>query len=332
MRELRKRGVPIALISPSPTAEPPSRTSTCSLGPGGDLALALALGRLAFERGQVHPDAGSFRDGLDGYRALVFSKSLAAWAFEAGVTEPEVLALHALYTRASPAAILVGWGMQRRTNGSAIVRALDALGTVTGNVGVSGGGVSYYFKRRGSFDLSSLLDGDSSPRTVCEPRFGQDILDARDPEIRAVWITAGNPVTMLPASLVSAEALKTREFVVVADGFMTDTARLATVVLPTATLLEDDDVAGSYGHHWIGEVRPIVAPPPEVKTDHEILQALAPRLGLGDRYAAPARVWKQRLLRAFRSTRWPTDPPARSPRAASPSKAAASPPRAGGPA
>ena len=40
-----------------------------------------------------------------------------------------------------PTAILVGWGMGRRRNGAAIVRALDALGAVSGNLGVPGGGV-----------------------------------------------------------------------------------------------------------------------------------------------------------------------------------------------
>ena len=44
--------------------------------------------------------------------------------------------------------------------------------------------------------------------------------------------------------------------VVVVDSFLTDTARVATLVLPTTTQLEADDVMGAYGHHWLGVARP----------------------------------------------------------------------------
>jgi anaerobic selenocysteine-containing dehydrogenase len=50
-----------------------------------------------------------------------------------------------------PTAILVGWGMQRRQRGGAIVRALDALAAISGNLFRSGGGVSFYFRRRKAF-------------------------------------------------------------------------------------------------------------------------------------------------------------------------------------
>jgi anaerobic selenocysteine-containing dehydrogenase len=111
-----------------------------------------------------------------------------------------------------------------------------------------------------------------------------------------VWVTCGNPVAMLPESKTVAEALATRELVVVADSFMTDTARLAHVVLPTTTLLEADDLVGAYGHHYLGVARPVVAPPPGVKSDLEIIQALAARVGLADVMAGDARSWKQRIV------------------------------------
>ena len=61
---------------------------------------------------------------------------------------------------------------------------------------------------------------------------------------------------------------------------MTDTARRADVVLPVPTLLEDSDLLGSYGHHWIGESRPVVAPA-GVKHEIRTFQDLAKRVGLG---------------------------------------------------
>jgi anaerobic selenocysteine-containing dehydrogenase len=102
---------------------------------------------------------------------------------------------------------------------------------------------------------------------------------------------------MLPESQTVARALSSREFVVVTDSFMTDTARLAHVILPTPTLLEADDVLGAYGHHYLGVARPVVAPPAEVRSDLEIVQGLAARVGLRSALAGTAREWKERLIR-----------------------------------
>jgi anaerobic selenocysteine-containing dehydrogenase len=114
-----------------------------------------------------------------------------------------------------------------------------------------------------------------------------------------VWVTAGNPVAMLPESATVKRALETREFTVVVDAFLTDTAECAHLVLPTTTLLEDDDLVGAYGHHWIGEVRPVVPPPEGVKTDYQIVQGLADRLGLGPEFSEGTEAWKRRLLPGF---------------------------------
>ena len=92
--------------------------------------------------------------------------------------------------------------------------------------------MSFYFKRRGAFDTSSTCRrrtrGPSPSRSSA-----REILAAKEPPIRAVWVTAGNPVAMLPDSATVARAFETRELVVVADSFLTDTARRAHLVLPT---------------------------------------------------------------------------------------------------
>jgi anaerobic selenocysteine-containing dehydrogenase len=185
--------------------------------------------------------------------------------------------------------------MARRLGGGATVRAIDALAAISGNLGVAGGGASFYYKRGGAF--RKLTRGiEVAPRTICEPLFGPAVLAARDPPIRALWVTAGNPVAMLPESETVAEAVRSREFVVVVDSWMSDTARLADLVLPVTTLLEADDLLGAYGHHHIGVAEPVVAPPPKVKTDLQIFQALAPYVGLDDYLKGSAAEVKQLLL------------------------------------
>ena len=55
-----------------------------------------------------------------------------------------------------------------------------------------------------------------------------------------------------------------------------------------AEIVEDDDVVGAYGHHFLGNVGPVVEPPGDARTDHEILQDLARRVGLAEEMAKAA--------------------------------------------
>jgi len=262
--------------------------------PGGDVALAMAAARVLFERGWTDPAAPSYCDNLPELRALAFSRTVAAWCEEADVA-PSAAEDIALRLHEGPCAILVGWGMGRRVNGGATVRAIDALSAISGNLGVPGGGVSYCFWRRKTWDMSLLKR--NPPRTILEPLFGPQVLAAEKPPVRAIWITAGNPVAMLPESATVDRALRSREFVCVVDSWMTDSARAATLALPCPTLLEDDDLLAAYGNHWVGSSRPVVEPPPGVLSDLQILQRLAPRVGLSGVLDGTAREWKQRLLR-----------------------------------
>ena len=293
IREARARGAEVTLIDPvhHRTAELCDRV--WQPRPGGDFALALATARVLFERGWTHPEAARWCDNLDEFRALAMSRSLGSWCETADVPETAAEDL-ARRLHAGPATILVGWGMGRRHNAGAIVRALDALGAITGNIGIPGGAVSFEAKRRRAMDLSFITG--NAPRLIHEPLIGQDILAAADPPIRAVWITAGNPVVMLPDSATTARALETRELTVVVDAFLTDTAQCAHVVLPTTTMLEDDDLLGSYGHHYIGVSNPVIPRPDYARSDLEIVQALAQRVGLGNALAGDARAWKRRIL------------------------------------
>jgi anaerobic selenocysteine-containing dehydrogenase len=295
LREAKQKGARLILIDPvyHRTAE------LCELyvqpRPGGDLALALGLSRFLFDTEQADKNAATYCDHLDEFKAMACSRSLEEWAQLAGVASNQIEALGDLYAK-GPSAILVGWGMQRRRRGSSTIRALDALGAISGNLGIPGGGVSFYFKRRGAFDLSFVQGDSAAPRSIPEPLLGPGILAASDPPIRMAWVTAANPVAMLPESRTVEQALQSRELTVVVDSFLTDTARCAHIVLPTTTMLEDDDLLGAYGHHWLVEMRPVVQPPAEVKTDYRIVQELARRVGLEEEFSDDVETWKRRLL------------------------------------
>ena len=68
-------------------------------------------------------------------------------------------------------------------------------------------------------------------------------------------------------------------------------AGIPTVVLPVPTLLEDSDLVGSYGHHWLAESRPLVEAPDGVLHEVEILRRLADLLGIGSGWPQTAMCW-----------------------------------------
>jgi anaerobic selenocysteine-containing dehydrogenase len=296
LREARRRGARLIQIDPVYHRGAEACDVYLQPRPGGDVALGMGVARSLFESGKADPEAVTYCDHFEAFKKTALSRSLEEWAALADVRPEEIETLARLYAD-GPSAILVGWGLQRRGNGCAAVRVLDALGAISGNLGVAGGGVSFYFKRRGAFDLSMLRELEVAPRSILEPLLGPGILSAKDPPIRMVWISNGNPVVMLPESGTVVRALESREFTVVVDAFMTDTARCAHLVLPTTTMLEDEDLVGAYGHHYLGNVRAVVRPPDNVKTDYEIVQGLAARVGLSGSFVKTVAEWKRHFLR-----------------------------------
>jgi anaerobic selenocysteine-containing dehydrogenase len=97
-------------------------------------------------------------------------------------------------------------------------------------------------------------------------------------------------------------ALRTIDFVVVVDHFMTDTADLAHLFLPSTTFLEEDDIVVSWGHNWIGPVNQAIEPRGEAKSDLRIAQELARHLGLEAEMAGTTREWLKRIFKPMESS------------------------------
>ena len=294
LRKARSNGARIVLIDPVHNKTTAIADVYVQPRPGSDAAIALGISAWMFSNNRMDPKAADYCDGVDEFRSLALSKSVEEWATLADVSPKDLVAIAQEYSN-GPTCSMIGWGLQRRTHGAATIRTIDALAAVSGNIGIPGGGASFYFVRRGAFDFSFLSDI-PAPRSIPEPLFGAGIMAANDPPVRMVFIWGANPVNMLPDSASVAKALETREFTVVVDPFMTDTARYADLVLPTTTFLEEDDLIGAYGHHYLAEVRPVVAPPDGVLSDHEVFRALSRRLGIADGFDLDSGIWKQRLL------------------------------------
>lgn len=305
LREARSRGASVTLVEVRPTPSDRLADRVVRVAPGGDGFLALAVLRRLDEAGRLV--AQERVENLPAFLALLRARTAESWAALAGAAPDDVLHLAALYTERRPVATWVGWGLQRRGSGGRNLRCLDALGLLTGNVGVAGGGVNFTSWRRRGLDLSSLAP--ATGRTLGSATLARDLTALRSPPARFVYACAVNPVASYPDSRATAAALRGTGFVVVADAFLTDTAAQADLVLPVALMLEEDDVVGSYAHHHVARVRRVLDPPPGVRTDLEIVQELARRLGRADELLADPAAALARMTAPWTGPRNPTQPP-----------------------
>jgi len=281
IKEARQRGAPVALIEPRHTES--SRLADPDLvirvAPGGDGYLALAVLHRLYAQRALDPAAIARTDNFGAFEAMLRGPApdVARCASRAGVTLDDVDRLAALYRDHHPVATWVGWGLQRRRHGGRNLRFIDALGLLSGNVGVSGGGVSFASRRRRGLRLETLAP--FTGRTIAAPDLARELCQLDDPPARFCYIAAANPVTQHPDSRALRRVLRSLPFVVVADAFFTDTAEAADLVLPTTLMLEEDDVVGSYGHHHVARARQAVTPPAGACSDLWILRQLGVRLG-----------------------------------------------------
>lgn len=248
--------------------------------PGGDFDLALNVAARMRENGWIPAAAAGYCDNWDLFWEMVQRVPRDT----SPVVEALARALHE-----GPCNVQIGWGLSRRRYGATAVRAIDALAAISGNLGIPGGGASFYFRRRSAFVCPDIPEGPTLP----EARLGPSMLQAG---IRAVWVTAGNPVAMLPESASVAEAFRKAEFVAVVETHPTDTTDMADLVLPTLTLLEDDDLLGAYGNHYLRVSEPALQPPGEARHELWIWQELARRWELPDKLEGTPSEWKERLL------------------------------------
>jgi anaerobic selenocysteine-containing dehydrogenase len=287
--------VPIVCIDPAPGKTARYAQRLIRPRPGCDRFLALAMAQVLEQSGHVAADLNDWSRDAAAFLALARSRSLAAWCALAGVSEKEVRWLADVYGNNAPANIQIGWGLQRRAHAAVTVRCIDALAALTSNIGVVGGGVTFSYARRAAFDLAQW-GPPAERRGIPDPLLGKGILACTDPPIRAVVIDNGNPVAMLPDSKGVQQALQSRELVVVLEQFLTDTAQCADVVLPVTTMLEENDILGSYGHHGLIATQAVATRLPGTRTDLEIYQALAERLGFGADMAGSDVDWCERIL------------------------------------
>jgi anaerobic selenocysteine-containing dehydrogenase len=93
-----------------------------------------------------------------------------------------------------------------------------------------------------------------------------------------------NPATVAPEQALVRQGFAREDlFVAVHEQFMTETARMADIVLPATMFMEHDDLYYGGGHQYISVGAKLIEPPGQCRSNHEVLQGLAKRLGAAHR-------------------------------------------------
>jgi anaerobic selenocysteine-containing dehydrogenase len=182
----------------------------------------------------------------------------------------------------------LGYGFSRSRNGAVNMHAASCIAAVTGAWRHEGGGA---FHNNGAiFHLdTSLIEGsdlrDRSVRMLDQSRVGPILTGDDDalqggPPVTALHIQNTNPMSVAPdQETVKRGFARDDLFVCVHEQFMTDTAKMADVVLPATTFLEHDDFYTAGGSQYILLGPKLIEPRGDCRSNHEVNNALGKRLG-----------------------------------------------------
>lgn len=293
IKEIKKKGGRIITIDPFRNRSAALSDRHIAPAPNMDAYLAMAAAKILIDRGAHDIDFLSHHSaGYTAYKAILDRYRVDKLCYLAGVSGEDAQYIADTLINFKPTSILLGWGLHRHKEAHFTIRAIDALGAVSGNIGVEGGGVSQGFEEYGPYDPKCWGDQlNPGRRTILMPYVGEELLNAQNPPIRMVYVTAANPVCMAPNSALVAEALRRMEFVVYSGHFLDDTAELADVFLPATTFLEEYDVMASYGHNYVGPVNPAIEPVGDCRSEFQMFMELAKRFSFKDQYCKSADAW-----------------------------------------
>ena len=287
-RARKARGAKLVVVDPYRTATAAQADIHLLLRPGTDGALACAVMHVLFRDG--HADRGYMARYCDVPGALEahLADRDPDWAAAiTGMPAAEIEAFAGLYGRTKRSYLRLGYGFTRSRNGAAAMHAASCLPAVTGAWQHPGGGALY--SNGGLYQLDkTLITGadrlDPSVRVLDMSRIGA-VLTGDDealgggPPVTAMLIQNTNPMSVAPdLGKVHAGFARDDLFVCVHEQFLTETARMADIVLPATMFLEHDDIYIAGGHTFLQVTKKVVEPAGEARSNHDVLCGLAARL------------------------------------------------------
>src|SRR4051794_11364507 len=182
----------------------------------------------------------------------------------------------------------LGYGFSRSRNGPVNMHAASCIPAITGAWLYEGGGAFHNNADIYHWDKSMIEGGnlrDKSIRMLDQSRAGAILTGDREalkdgPPVAAMLIQNTNPVSVCPDQEVVKRGFARDDlFVCVHEQFMTETARMADVVLPATMFVEHDDMYQGGGHQYILLGPKLIGPPGQCRNNHEVICGLAQRVG-----------------------------------------------------
>jgi anaerobic selenocysteine-containing dehydrogenase len=232
------------------------------LRPGTDTALTLGFLNVIIEENlQDQEFIDKYCLGFDELKEHVKEYTPEKVSAITWVPAEDIRKVARLFATSKPASIVPGTcSIDQHVNGFQGNRIHAIMQAVTGNVDIPGGWVSIPFIRLGDMRMTEISDPIGSEEHPLFRRFwgrtspyGQQmlfadaVLEGKPYPIKGLICTGGNPALTLPDSERIKEAMKALDFMVVSELFMTETAKLADIVLPACSFLEKGGVGYVYG-------------------------------------------------------------------------------------
>jgi predicted molibdopterin-dependent oxidoreductase YjgC len=273
------------------------------LNPGTDVALLNGMMRLIIKN--AWQDSEFIENRTENFEELEIVTEKYTPEYVEGITgisPQELYDIAKLY--ASPGkkcAIYYGMGLAHHASGTDNVKCIANLAMLCGKMGMAGGGVNPLRGQnnvQGACDMGALfntLPGYSGLtnehmfdryekiwKCKLPRRPGKAATEVWDAihanEIRSLYIMGEDPVLADPNAHHAVEALEKLDFLVVQDIFLTDTAKMAHVVLPAACYAEKDGTF-TCSERRVQRVRKAVDPPGEARPDWQIFTDLSKKMG-----------------------------------------------------
>jgi len=289
LRARKERGAKIVAIDIYMNATMKQADMALLVKPGTDGALACAVMHVLFRDG--HADRAylaQYTDCPEELEAHLETRT-PEWASAiTGLAVEEIEAFARLLGERPRAYFRLGYGFARQRNGSVNMHAALSVPAVLGAWQYEGGGA--FHSNSGVYGWrKTMIEGldalDRSVRQLDQSQIGRvltgdaEALRGGGP-VKALIIQNTNPVSVAPEQeLVKRGFAREDLFVCVHEQFMTETALMADIVLPATMFLEHDDLyqAGGQQHILLGPK--LIEPPGECRSNHEVIAALAERLG-----------------------------------------------------
>jgi anaerobic selenocysteine-containing dehydrogenase len=290
VRARKDRGAKIVVIDIYANATVRQADMGIVLKPGTDGAFACAVMHVLFRDGLADWDyLNRYTDDPKGLEAHLETRT-PEWAAEiTGLSVEEIEAFAHLVGQTKRTYFRLGYGFTRQRNGAVNMHAAASIACVTGAFLHEGGGA--FHSNSGIFKMDKReIEGsamqDKSLRFLDQSKIGRILTGDSEalyggPPVTAMLIQNTNPMNVTPEQRLVRQGFAREDlFVAVHEQFMTDTAKMADVLLPATTFLEHDDIYRGGGQQHVVLGPKLIEPLADARPNVFVINELAERLGV----------------------------------------------------